>query len=839
MRKEEQKGPTQSQASAEQQKPAPYGYSYGQGGRGGYYGRYGYGQYGYQGYSYHYYEGTPAANKALGMRNVRLVLSMAQRHLWSLRWRISLILIVALAALQTSPGFDRTTYKTTASMFLKVENTHGILFTSVGDLVEERIPSKYLDELIRLDMESTFVLGEVLAEMGLGLSFGPRRSRWGYGIWSKFFPNRRNLPSSPPFGGVAHYSWGYANGEGLRFEPSNLTLSFDNPVRLLCNYMGAGLFSIRVLSGERSHPPLVARLGEPVITKQGTLYVDRLHGWPGSEFVLDYQHNTKLTQAWARQLKVAAKGRVGSTGGVYLELSSTRHNSPALMSNIMTRLVEKYNAWRVQFLQERILRSISFYESELEQISRRLEEVEERYRKFLAANSDIVADKTAAGTTDRWVDLERRIYSLNFQLELLGHDISDSHPQAVRIRRELAELEEQRREVQSDLNILPAKRREQAKHLLDITIAENVYSKLHQSLQSARLNLAGVTPPLKLLHNPTSSASSSPVGDKIYSIALLTLSILLGAALYSFATILFSGRILSFAEVEDAGAAVVGTLPHLPMPEAPEKLVEFFRTTVDSAKHSHHVYAREASRAIYSKYHIPGNQMAGGAGEEERGGAPGIVVVHTSATPGVGKSFTSLLMGAYLAKAGKKVLLIDADLRKRRIEPILGEHPDSSWKHQPEHNRGAAAKKPGLTEFLQGKMGLRDVVQTNSLLDMDFITSGAVDETSPWLLTHEPLQAVLQQAKAEYDVVYMDTPPLFAVAESETILQAADIFFLIIRHQVTTARDLRSCMGKFGSLGLAPAGAIFTDVSLGQLHDIYDYNSYAYASYGGYGKASP
>lgn len=830
MHNEKQKSPPQGQADTDQRDPGSYGYGYGA--RGGYYGRYGYDKYRYQSYSYHYYGGTPSAEKRLGMRNVQLVVAMVQRHLWALRWRISLILIVALAALQTSPGFDQTTYNTNALMFLKVNSTQSLGFITVGDILPERIRSKNLDELIRLDMESTFVLGEVLAEMGLGLSFSPRRSRWGYGIWSKFFPSQRNLPTSPPFGGVAHYSWGYAQGDGLRFEPSNLTLSFDNPVRLLCNYMGAGLFSIRILSEERSYPSLVARLGEPVVTEQGALYIDRLHAWPGSEFVLNYQHNTKLTQAWAQRLRVKARGEVGTSGGVYLDLLSKNHSDPELVSSIMTKLVEKYNTWRVQFVQERILKSIDFYESELEHISRRLEEVEESYRRFLAANSDIVAEPTVAGTTSKWVDLERRIYDLNFELELLGHDISDSHPQVVRIRRELAELEEQRREVQSDLKILPAKRREQARHLLDIGIAENVYAKLHQSLQSARLNLAGVTPPLKLLHNPTSSATSSPLADKIYSISLLTLSILLGAALYSFATILFSSRILSFTEVEDAGAAVVGTLPHLPVPESPEKLVEFFRTTVDSAKHSHHVYAREASRSIYSKYHTPDSLREGD------GKTPGLVVVHASATPGVGKSFTTLLMSAYLAKVEKKVLIIDADLRKRRIEPILGRHPDAAWKHPYEQDRDAAEKKPGLTELLQGKIAWRGAIQTNSLMDVDFITSGEVDETSPWLLTLEPLQALLQQARADYDVIYIDTPPLFAVAEAEAVLMASDISFLIIRHQVTTARDLHSCMNKYGSMGLSPAGAIFTDISLSQLHDIYDYNSYSYASYGGYGSGS-
>lgn len=819
----------ENQADGGRRKPSSYGY-------GGYGGRYGYGKYGYQGYAYHYYgNGYPAA-KRLGMRrNLQLVAAMAQRHFWSLRWRISLILIVALAALQTSPGFDRTSYKTNAQMFLKAFSTQGLKFTALGDIASERIASRRLnlDELISLDMKSVFVLGEVLKEMGLGLSFGPRRSRWGYGVWSKFFPGRPNLPTSPPFGGLSHYSWGYAKGEGLRFEPSINTLSFDDPVRLLCNYMGAGLFRIRALNKERSRPSVVARLGEPVVINQGTLYIDRLHAWPGSEFVLSFQHSTKLTQAWGRRLKVKAKGSVGSTGGVYLDLTSGNHNNPELVSSIMTKVVEKYNTWRVRFVQERILKNISFYESELEQISRRLEEVEERYRRFLAANTDIVAEPTAAGTTRRWVDLERRIYSLNFELELLGHDISDSHPQAVRIRRELGELEEQRQEVQNDLNILPAKRREQAKHQLDIKIAEGVYTKLHRNLQAARLNLAGITPPLQLLYSPTSSATSSPVGDKIYSISLLTLAILLGAALYSFATTLFSNRILSFSEVEDAGAAVVGTLPHLRVPEAREALVEFFRTTVDASEHSHHVYAREASRAIYSKYHATGNPMAGGPQREEGGDAPGIAVVHTSATPGVGKSFTSLLMASYLAKADKKVLLIDADIRKRRIEPILGDHPASSWKHPSERERKTTKSRPGLTELLQGKIGWRDALQTSSLLGVDFITSGEVDETSPWLLTPEPLQALLQQARAEYDVVYVDTAPLFAVAEAEAILSVADVFFLIIRHQVTTAQDLHSCMEKFNSMGLSPAGAIFTDISLDHIHDIYDYSTY---SYGGYGR---
>lgn len=795
-----------------------YGYNYG---------RYGYNN--YKGYSYSsYYYAAP--HQKLGMRNLVLVLIMAQKHLWSLRWRIALILIVALAAIQTRPGFDQTTYTTVAEMFLRVHSNKNT-DSSYGDLLAERFFPGGLDVLISLDMESTYVLGEVLEGFGLGLRFVPRRSGWGYGLWSKMFPSQRQLPSSPPFSGIAHYNWGHAEGDGIRFEPSELTLSYDAPVRFLCNYMGAGLYSIRLLEEERPSAPKIARLGEPVTTDQGVLYIDALTAWPESEFVLSYQHKSRLSKEWANMLDIRIKGRVGSSGGAYINMTMNS-NEPKLVTEVMEELVERYNQWRVKTARKNATKTISFLESELEQLNRELEEVEEAYRRFLNSNTNIVVSHTVAGVTQRWVDLERQIYNKNFQLGLLGYDISDSHPQVVQINQELQELQAQKEAIEKDFNVLPAQQREKAKHLLDIGITEGLYSMLHDKLLRSRLNLAGVSPPLSLLNKPTSTEKTSPLGAKISYLAVTAFVILLLSALYSFVTILFSSRILSFAEVEETGAPVVGTIPHLPTPQKQDQWVDFFHTTAHSSDHSYQIYAREASRAIYSKYRAANSQ---GFSLEQAQKSPkqGLAVVHTSATPGVGKSFTTLLMSCYLAKVGKKVLLIDADIRKRRIEPILSRHQESSWLHPSEHDRDAGNRKAGLTEVLQGKMALSDVIQNNSKLQLDFVTSGAVDETSPWLLTPEPLQAMVQEAKSQYDVVFMDTPPLFAVAEAEAILAVADLFFIVIRHLVTTARDLRSCITKYRSLGVMPTGAIFTDIALDQVGDIYDYTSYNYANYGG------
>lgn len=792
---------------------------------------YGYGYNNYKGYSYssYYYDTLP--NSRLGMRNLALVFAMVQRHLWSLRWRIALILIVAMAAVQTRPGFDKTSYTTNAELLLRMLSNDNLDRGNQGDFLAERVHVGGLDKIISLDMESTYVLGEVLEEFGLGLSFVPRRSRWGYGVWSKMFPSKQQLPSSPPFSGVAHYNWGHAEGEGIRFEPSELALSYDTSVQFLCNYMGAGLYSIRLLEDERVSAPMIARLGEPVTTDQGALYIDQLTAWPESEFVLQYQHRASLSRSWANKLDIKTKGGIGSSGRAFLYM--TMHSDqPKLVTEVMENLVERYNQWRVKTARKQIVRSIGFLESELERLSRELEEVEEAYRRFLNANTNIVVNNTAAGVTSRWVDLERRIYDRNFQLGLLGYDISDSHPQAVRIRQELQELQEQKEEITKDFNILPAQEREKAKHLLDIGIAKGLYSRLHDKLLKSRLHLAGVSPPLSLLHTPTSTKNLSPLGAKVASLAATASVILLLAALYSFVTILFSSRILSFAEVEEAGAPVIGAIPHLPTPPKTGQGVDFFSKVVHSTERSSDVYAREASRAIYAKYHVAGRQSRP-ADQTRPLPKQGVAVVHTSATPGVGKSFTTLLMSCYLAKAGKKVLLIDADLRKRRVEPLLSPHKDSSWPHPSEHARGGGDKRPGLSEALQGKMTLKEVIQTNSKLQVDFITSGTVDETSPWLLTPEPLQALVEEAKAEYDVVFMDTPPLFAVAEAEAILTVADLSFIIIRHLTTTARDLRSCMAKYKSLGHMPTGAIFTDIALEQIGDIYDYGTYSYANYGG------
>ena len=144
----------------------------------------------------------------------------------------------------------------------------------------------------------------------------------------------------------------------------------------------------------------------------------------------------------------------------------------------------------------------------------------------------------------------------------------------------------------------------------------------------------------------------------------------------------------------------------------------------------------------------------------------GHVMLITSSTPGQGKSFVSRNLAATCALTGKRVLLIDADIRKLTQS----------------HLAIGTKESTGLTNYLQGGIGPDEIIMKDGLTNgVDFIPGGSVPPNPAELLMRPTLKALLAYVRPRYDYIFIDTTPAFAVADAQTLAHQSDLTLYVVR----------------------------------------------------------
>jgi capsular exopolysaccharide synthesis family protein len=135
----------------------------------------------------------------------------------------------------------------------------------------------------------------------------------------------------------------------------------------------------------------------------------------------------------------------------------------------------------------------------------------------------------------------------------------------------------------------------------------------------------------------------------------------------------------------------------------------------------------------------------------------------TSSGPGEGKSTTVANLAVVLAQQGKRVLLIDGDLRKPTV-----------------HYTFKVSNIYGVTNVLTRQTTLKDAVITTKIPDVDVLPSGPVPPNPSELIDSKSMTQLIEEAKSHYDYVLFDTPPINAVTDAQLLSHRVDGVILVI-----------------------------------------------------------
>jgi capsular exopolysaccharide synthesis family protein len=205
-------------------------------------------------------------------------------------------------------------------------------------------------------------------------------------------------------------------------------------------------------------------------------------------------------------------------------------------------------------------------------------------------------------------------------------------------------------------------------------------------------------------------------------------------------------------------------------------------------------------------------------------GAPPKVVMLTSSLPSDGKSLLSVNLAASLAMADRRVLLVDADLRRGSLV-----------------TRVAGRQMSGLTGCLSGATAWRDQAQPVPLDSGELIVlpAGIRPPNPAELLGSKAMQSLLEEWRQEFDFVLFDTPPVAIVTDAVVLSPLMDAILMIVRMNKTSRFPLKESCYRLNMVSRKLTGIIVNDVDLAKQYYGYGYGSYQkYYSYYGSKKES-
>lgn len=167
----------------------------------------------------------------------------------------------------------------------------------------------------------------------------------------------------------------------------------------------------------------------------------------------------------------------------------------------------------------------------------------------------------------------------------------------------------------------------------------------------------------------------------------------------------------------------------------------------------------------------------------------------TSSLPGEGKSITILNLAISIAQTGKRVLLIDADLRRPALARLMADNP-----------------APGLSNVLAGQVSTLEAIRMHAYTNLDVLFSGDIPPNPSELLSSEQMMKLVEELSRKYDFILVDAPPVNMVSDCCIVANMLDGIVLLARHNKARKDGVRQAINQLRLTNTKLLGCVFNGV---------------------------
>ena len=689
---------------------------------------------------------------------------------------VILSLICALLYLRTTPD----TYSVDA--MVQVEDSKGTSAALLGDLssmIEQKSPAQAEIEILK----SRLVLGEVINHLNLNIRIsGTEDSFWNrlmakheydttYSEKSVLFQDNRNSFNIHQFD-IPQY-----------FQDKNLILSFkEGKYSLTDEKTEQVVFSAPLNQISQSS-------SEYGLWKVGVFSQDSFD----AAYNIRKQSLPAAMQTLTSNYSVAEKGKMSGVLGLNYQGEDTQH-----ITQVLNAILAAYSQQNIERRSAETAQTLKFLENQLPELKQQLDVAEREFNRFRQQANTVDVTKESELYLTQSITLETQKIQLEQQVAEASSKYMDEHPMMQQMNAQLAAINKKIAELDGTLKRLPELQRQYLQLFREVEVKQQLYTGLLNSYQQLRIAKAGEIGNVRIVD--TAVEPIKPIAPK--KLQILILSIFLGGFLGTLLALLrnmMRSGIKDAAQIEnELDLPVYATVPRSLIQESYINLLKKKKNIPILAVKDSGDIAIESLRSMRTAIHFALMNASNN------------VIALSGPAPEIGKSFITVNLATILAQGGKRVLVIDGDMRRGYL-----------------HKYFNAELSPGLAELLNLQNSYEDIVQNSTVENLFFVTRGKSPVNPSELLSTDKFKAFLDQASAHFDHILIDTPPVLAVTDGIIIAQYAGVNLLIARHAQTQIKELEITVNRFEQANVKVNGVILNDVQKGAAGS-YGYN-YAYA----------
>ncbi|WP_458320278.1 polysaccharide biosynthesis tyrosine autokinase [Providencia sp. CRPN05868] len=626
---------------------------------------------------------------------------------------------------------------------------------SLVDQMSEMMPLSSSNSQVDSEIEvikSRMVLGKTVADLNLDTQIAPA------GFFDKLWGDKSSVAISL-----------YFVPESLIGEPATLT------------YLGENRYALHI-----DNQTFEGKVGELLKQDEISLLVSSINAEAGQEFTLSKNARYSTIENLRKTLAIAEVGK--GTGIISMEIKGA---DKAENVQVLNSIIQNYVDQNTERKKEVTNNTLLFLDEYLPKVKAKLDNYENQLNAFRKKNESIDLSLEAKSALDSALQVEEKLNELTFKEVEIQQLYTRNHPAYQSLLDKRQKLLREKEKISKNIQKLPNTQQQIVRLTRDVESEQAIYNQLVAKQQELSVLNSGITADVRIIDSAESQPNAVAPKKALILVLATILGFIVGCA-YVIAREFFNNKIKGTEDIDALGVNVYATIP---FSTYEKKLIAegnkhplALENPADTAVEA----IRSLRTSVYFSVMNQGNNL----------------VMITSASPGVGKSFVTSNMAVVLANAGKKVLLIDTNLRKGRIHKAFG-----------------LSNKMGLSDYLAQQDANQPNIHRHVIENLDVICRGKNVTHSSELLMGERFKHLLDTMKGQYDIVVIDTAPILAITDAAIIGKYVGTSLLIAYYGVNTVKDVELSLKRFKQNDIEITGVILNgiDAKSDDYNYVYEY----------------
>lgn len=721
-------------------------------------------------------------------------------HLWYNlcdHWRLFCVIATAFVIAAGLYGvFSKPVYK--ADALIQVQKQQATALGALADVAGALMTSSVVEGEVDV-LTSRAIVNAAIAKSHVDTQISVDNY---FPLLGSVYAHRHRLPPNTlarPLFGLSDYPWGGEQLELARFtvpeelygktftlaiEPENRWRLTDAQDRVLATGRGA----------ELAHFMATTDFGP----KPGEIQVGHYLARPGTVFRIVRLSPNDAYESVVKSMKVAETTKDSSIIRV-----TYANGNPNVAAAMVNDIADAYVALNISNRSKQARMSLDYLKQKLPSIKAALDDSEQRLNEFRVRSNTIDVQQQTEALLTRAVELKRQRTNLELSREAYSKSYEPSHPVILGLASQIEALDHQLSQIETQVKALPPTQQNYLRLARDVTVNTQLYTSLLANAQQLEVAEAGTTGNVLLLDH-----ASVPTKMAWPNLSIVALVGLVAGIFIAFVSVQFlaTQRNLLQDTSQIERLSPIPLYATVPFSKAQRKLLQAPATAPTMLGQ-----AKGNDPSIEALRSLRNALQFAASGKEHN------VVLFTSPTPGVGKTFISTNFAYVLALSGRRILVIDADMRRPSFTSYMPA------------DKGEASG--GLAEVLAGAADPDQAIRRGVAENLDYLPAASHIPPNPAeLLDHPRFTALIEQLKQQYDLVIIDSSPILPVSDALSIATVCDLVFVVSRANMTSEQQLRDTIARLNTAGVRVTGHVFNGFDVarhgyGYKHAYQHYNS--------------